>query len=346
MTITSILAPLLILFGLPGQAPAAPPPHAELANRHIAMKLYLPDATNGFYRGTRFDWAGVIASLEYKGHNYFGPWFTRSDPAVRDFVYDGPDIIASPGSAMTGPAEEFTGGAVLGFAEAAAGGTFIKIGVGVLRKPDDASYSPFRNYPMVDPGKWTVRRSSDAIVFTHQLSDPSSGHGYVYEKTVRLIHGAPAMALEHVLKNTGRRTIEGSVYNHNFLVLDRQPTGPDFSITVPFKITTTRPPDPALAEIRGHQVVFRKRLENQDRVMFPLEGYGAGAKDYDIRIENSRTRAGMRITADRPMTRLVLWSIRSVLSMEPFIGVSVEPGSQFTWKMTYSFYTLPGVSQR
>jgi hypothetical protein len=148
------------------------------------------------------------------------------------------------------------------------------------------------------------------------------------------------------LKNTGRRTIESSVYDHNFLVLDRQPTGPDFAITVPFKITTTSPPDQALAEIRGDQIVFRKRLVNQDRVFFPLQGFGSGPKDYDIRIENRKTRAGMRITADRPLTRLVLWSIRSVLSMEPFIGMSIEPGKEFTWKLTYSFYTLPGGSPR
>ncbi len=141
MTITSILAPLLSLFGLMSQAPAAPP-QAEISNSQIRMKLYLPDARNGFYRGTRFDWAGVIASLEYQGHNVVGPWFTRSDPKVHDFIYDGPDIIASSNSAMTGPAEEFTGSrAALGFAEAGAGGIFIKIGVGVLRKPDAASYS-------------------------------------------------------------------------------------------------------------------------------------------------------------------------------------------------------------
>ena len=32
--------------------------------------------------------------------------------------------------------------------------------------------------------------------------------------------------LEHRLKNTGRKPIATSVYNHNFFTLDRQPTGP------------------------------------------------------------------------------------------------------------------------
>jgi hypothetical protein len=36
-----------------------------------------------------------------------------------------------------------------------------------------------------------------------------------------------------------------------------------------------------------------------------------------------------------------LWSIRSVIAVEPFIDISVEPGSQSTWQYNYDYYTLP-----
>ena len=55
--------------------------------------VLLPDAKNGYYRGTRFDWSGVIGCLEYKSHTYFGVWFPRYDPYLHD--------------AITGPVEEF-----------------------------------------------------------------------------------------------------------------------------------------------------------------------------------------------------------------------------------------------
>ncbi len=334
-----------ILLGFVGGAAAQP--QAEIANGHIRVKIYLPDARNGFYRGTRFDWSGVIASLEYKGHTYYGPWFTRTDPKVRDFIYDGPDIVAGPCSAITGPVEEFaTRRAALGFAEAKAGGTFIKIGVGVLSKPDDESYSPFRLYEIVDSGKWSIHKASDSVRFTHEISDRSSGYGYAYTKTVRVEKNKPDLVLEHSLKNTGRRPIVSSVYDHNFLVLDRQSTGPDFVITLPFEITTARPPEKGIAEIRGKQILYRKRLENEDRVAFPIQGFGSSPKDYDIRIENSKAGAGVRIRADRPMSSLALWSIRTVLSVEPFIDMVIEPGGEFTWKYTYSYYTLPGTGSR
>ena len=38
------------------------------------------------------------------------------------------------------------------------------------------------------------------------------------------------MVMSHQLRNTGKRSIVSSVYNHNFLVLDGQPPGPDFVI--------------------------------------------------------------------------------------------------------------------
>src|SRR5450432_3389805 len=107
----------------PGALVAADFPRAEISNGSVRAKLYLPDPDNGYYRATRFDWSGVIASLEYKGHNYFGVWFPRYDPKIND--------------AITGPVEEYrTGESALGYENAKTGETFIRIGVGVLRKPE------------------------------------------------------------------------------------------------------------------------------------------------------------------------------------------------------------------
>src|SRR5215210_2995346 len=99
-------------------------PQATISNKVVQMKLYLPDASRGYYQGTRFDWAGVVASLEYQDHQYFGQWFEKYDPRTHD--------------AIMGPVEEFM---ALGYEEAAPGGTFVKVGVGVLRKPDSTAYA-------------------------------------------------------------------------------------------------------------------------------------------------------------------------------------------------------------
>ena len=317
-------------------------PTAEITNGLVRVRLYLPDAKVGFYRGTRFDWAGAICAAEFGGHDYFPQWFQRADANVRDFIYDGPDIVAGPCTAMTGPAEEFsTDGSALGFNEAKGGGRFIKIGVGVLQKPDDAKYDMFRLYPILDAGKRTVRPEPDSVEFTQEVSDSITGYGYAYRKTVSLTRGKPQLVLDHSLRNTGTRTIRSSVYNHNFLYIDRKSPGPDVSITVPFTIQASPQPDQRLAEVHENQIVFRKTLTGEDRVHFAIAGFGPNPKDYDIRIENREAGAGVRITADRPLSRAALWSIRAPLSVEPFIDMNLEPGAEFTWRITYDFYKIP-----
>ncbi len=318
---------------------AADYPEAEIANQQIRVKVYLPDAKNGFYRAVRFDWSGVISSLEFAGHNFYGPWFTKSDPTVRDFVFKDADIVVGSASGMTGPAEEFQ--KPLGYDSVKAGGNFVKVGVGVLRKTDDTAYAFSKPFDLVDPGKWSVRKGSDFITFTQELSEPVSGYGYVYTKTLRLTPNKAEMVMEHSLRNTGKLPIATNVYDHNFLVLDHLGPGPDYSITVPFEIKPPRAPAVDVVKIEGNRAVYAKAVENQDRVSFGLQGFGSDAKDYDIHIENRKAGVGMRIVGDRPLSNESVWSIRSVLAVEPFIDIAADPGQEFRWKYTYSYYTLP-----
>ena len=51
--------------------------------------------------------------------------------------------------------------------------------------------------------------------------------------------------------------------------------------------------------------------ESRDRVMTAMQGFGTAASDYDIQVMNTKTGAGVRVTADRPLANLMLWSIRA-----------------------------------
>lgn len=341
-TIPSVIGLVCALAVSAVQSPSAPMPglqddnqEALISNGLIRARVYLPGA-RGFYRSTRFDWSGAVASLQYEGHDYYGPWFTGFDPAVRDFIYKGQDIIASAQSAIVGPAEEFR--TALGYPSAKPGETFVKIGVGVLRKPDDARYSGYANYEIVDSGKWSVTTGPDFVESTQDVTDPASGYGYVYRKTLRLAPGKPELAIEHSLENAGRLPIQTRQYNHNFLVLDRQPTSADFVITLPFDITPSAAPDPQVAAIEGRQILYKKTLLGEDRVFFGIQGFGADPKDYDIRVDNRSSGAGFRVTADRPLANLSLWSIRSVISIEPDVEIDLAPGATMDWKLNYNYY--------
>src|SRR4051812_6256647 len=131
LPIASMRGALLLTFLLSATPlSAADFPQVEITNGQITAKIYLPDAKNGYYRSTRFDWSGAVYSLRYKGHDFYGTWYDRIDPSVINWVHQGPEIVSGPCSALAGPVNEFQN--PLGFEEAKPGGTFIKIGVGVL----------------------------------------------------------------------------------------------------------------------------------------------------------------------------------------------------------------------
>lgn len=330
---------LLLSFALSwAPLPAADFPQAEITNGPITAKIYLPDAKNGYYRSTRFDWSGAVYSLQYRGHDFYGTWYDRIDPKVINWVHRGPEIVSGPCSALAGPVNEFQN--PLGWDEAKPGGTFIKIGVGVLRRTE-GTYNRYFPYELVDPGRWSVITGRDAIQFTQELTEPNSGYGYTYRKVVRLTHEKPEMVIDQSLRNTGKRAIQSSVYNHNFIVLDRQAPGPDFTFRVPFQIQVSRSPNRELAEIRGNEIVFAKALAGEDQLAVPIQGFGDSASDAEIVIENRKVGAGVKITGDRPLVRDLLWSIRTVLAIEPYIAVDVQPGAEFTWKNVFEYYTLP-----
>lgn len=301
-------------------------PSAEISNGLITAKFHLPDPEKGSYRGTRFDWSGIIYSLTFKGHQYFGQWYEHHDPKIHD--------------AITGPVEEYrTNDAGLGYEEAQAGGTFIRIGAGVVRKPEESSYQRFGTYEIADPGKWTVNRRPDSIEFAQELDGPN-GYAYVYRKTVRLVKDKPELVLEHTLKNTGRRLIETTQYNHNFFVIDGEVVGPDIAIQFPFVPKATADLK-NMAEVRGSEIVYKRELQKGESVFTEVQGFGSDAKDYDFRIENRKSGAGVRITGDQPLVKLFFWSIRTVACPEPYINLRVEPGHEIQWRIAYQFYTRP-----
>lgn len=305
---------------------AAEFPEAVITNGQIKARLYLPDPERGYYRGTRFDWAGVIPSLEFQGHSYFGVWFDKYDPKLHD--------------AIAGPVEEFFyNDAALGYLEAKPGETFVRIGVGTLRKPNEEKFGRFQTYDIVDHGKWTVKPHPDAVEFRHQLRDASSGYAYDYHKAVRLVRGKPELVIEHVLKNTGSKTIETDVYNHNFFVIDGKTTAEGLVVSFPFEPKATADMH-GMAGIRGRELAFIRELTHDEHIMTSLEGYGATAADHTFTVENRRTGAGVRVTGDQPMSKLLFWCGWKVLSPEDYIHMKIEPGREFRWRNTYQFYTV------
>jgi hypothetical protein len=302
-------------------------PKAVLSNGQVQAVVYLPDAENGYYRSTRFDWAGVVPCLTFKGHSYFGVWFNRYDPLINDSI--------------TGPVEEFRsadGLSSINYAEAKAGGLFIKPGVGVLRKVDDSPYKFGFFYPIVDGGKWTVHHKKTEVALTQRLQ-PTLGYGYVYEKTLELDKHEPVLILHHRMKNTGTKAIDTEVYDHDFFMLDGAPTGPGMAVRFPFEPIAQKSMEPR-AKIDGKDIVYLQELSagpRQSASSF-LTGYSSSPADYHFTVENRNTGVGVEQTSDSPIAQLNFWSIHTTICPEAYIHVNIPPGQTATWTIRYRFF--------
>jgi hypothetical protein len=295
------------------------PPEIEITNGLIHARIYLPDSTRGYNRGPRFDWAGMVSDLKYAGHSYFGHWQDSYNPTAHD--------------AAMGPAEVYD---PLGFDEATPDQKFIKIGIGALIRPNDSAYDFMKSYTIANHGKWKVKTQASQVQFVQTLREGE--YAYEYQKCVQLKKGEPVMLITHTLKNTGKKKIETSVYDHNFFVIDENTTGPGSVIIFPFDLKENVSNIAEYVNLTGNQLQFTKELKNKF-VSFPDLTHGQGST-YALNVENRKAGAGVKITADRPIAKLAFWSSLKTFCPEPYINISIKPGESFSWTLTYAYYTV------
>jgi hypothetical protein len=306
-------------------------PHRDISNVLMTARLGSTNGTNGFYRGTRFDQAGVILSLKLNGREFYGPWFDATAPDVLDYAYDANgQVVAGPDGATSGPVEEF---APVDFTPTP-GSHFVKIGVGILYQPDTAPYDHYRHYKVLDGGQRATRITPRSSTYIQTLDDADIA--YVYAKTLELVPGKTELVISHSLKNTGKTAIHTTVYDHNFL---RLVSGQgDVRITFPFIVSAANPPDPGLMRIQGNTLTYLRAMRPRERISFPITGFGAGgAQDYDFRVTDLSTGTGVRVQGDQPLTRINIFSIDKVEAVEPYIAIDLAPGQEKRWTYRYTY---------
>jgi len=295
-------------------------PRVLLDNGSIQVSIFLPDSRRGYYRGTRFDWSGIIERVDYDGHRFYAPLHREHDPRGHDFV--------------SGPAGEFAMFQPMGFAEAEAGESFVKIGVGLLAKGDSKEYRFDEPYRLLRSSEWLLKYDRLSVRFAQQLRG-ERGWAYSYRKTIRLQPGAAGFAIEQWLENSGEKTIDIVYYNHNFTLIDDLPFGPDYRVEFAFD-TEQAAAGSDLLSLRGKSLEVTAPLAGRS-VWQPLfagddpGGYNAA------RVINKRSGAAVEFRGDRPIERMVFWAVERAACPEPFIRIYLEPGQSMEWVTHYRF---------
>ena len=302
-------------------------PHVVISNGIIETSIFLPDARRGFYRSSRYEWSGMNWQLKYKGHTFF---MLRKNQNPHD-----PEITGHGASL----AEEFSIGTSVHipqrFIEAQPGETFMKIGVGNLEKPDDTRPYKFNTqFKIIDSGKWEVSHGKNWIEFTHELRN-SYDYGYHYVKRMELTADKPELVISHSLKNTGTKTLTADQYCHNFFTIDYDTIGNAYQIELFFPPKFKNDLNPN-AVIKDNKIIILRNLEGG--IFSVMEGYNSSVSHNHCIIRNTRTKAGVDIKGDFPLSGFNFYADTSAICPEFFIGISIDPDETRQWSRIYNFF--------
>lgn len=280
-------------------------------------------APNTVYKGTRFDWTGFITQVTLDGlHTFCVP----------------EDYRPGKGTGGIGLCNEFGIQTPIGYADAKVGDLFPKLGIGLLRRPDQEDYNYFRTYEIAKAFPLAIEQSVDHVRFDVLPLD-CRGYAVRYVKTLSV--KSNRLNIEYRLENTGNQFIVTNEYCHNFIGIDQQKMGPDYRMRFPFLLNYGD------LEKDVHRSLSIITVEGQDIRLkeTPVEQFycrPSGVRvssHYQWELTYLPTQVGMREMTDFVPLVTALWGDTHVISAEVFIVLNLPPGDSKTWTRSYEFFS-------
>lgn len=286
----------------------------QLKSTRLTVEIATPGS---LYRGSRFDWTGFITQVTLdERHSFCAP----------------ESLTPGGGTGGAGLCSEFGIFSPIGYAETAPRGRFLKLGVGILTRPDQEAYSFARPYS-TEPLPVVTERAADSVRFT-TLPVECNGYEARLTRTISVAQNQINVACQ--LKNTGSRLIQTDEYCHNFVAFNSHPIGPEYQLRFPYRPVADRLPD--LLTAGGHQITWREAPG--EPFFCRLTGFGP---EPGLRWELLHKPSGlaMREYGDFPTAGLTLWGTSHVVSPEVFVHICLPPGETLTWSRTFVFMATP-----
>lgn len=284
-----------------------------LKNDRLSVQIALPGT---YYKGSRFDWNGFITQVTLDGkHSYCVP----------------ESLIEGKGTGGCGLCGEFGIHEPIGYGDAAVGEYFPKIGVGLIRRPDDSAYDFFRSYA-VTPVEIEIQESKNAVEF-HMNSISCNGYSLSYEKRISIEDSW--LKIEYSLKNNGEKAVHTTEYCHNFIGIDNEKVDSSYTLSLPYVPAIENLP--AAMECSGDKQLTWKD-EGWDKEFYCIiKGYKQ-VDTYSWELYNRKAKAGVREYDDFEPARFPIWGTGHVISPEVFKEINLNPGETLNWTRKYEFY--------
>lgn len=273
------------------------------------------------YRGSRFDWNGLVSSVTFRGVEVLGqekPFFQRNSRLFGRGLHN-----------------EFGITHCIGYDDCAVGEWFPKIGTGWLKKTEQPYF--FYNQYELEKLDFSFERENERSVRFSCSSGERNGYSYSYDKTITLEDSS--FTVSYRLENTGDKTLETDEYVHNFLCVSGKRIGPEYRIQLPWtpdpaKLIENNNPD-GIMHLEGNSVRFSGTTQNQ----FYLGGLSEGITECDGLAASWKLDCGpvsVVETGSFKPSAVHLWGWKKVISPEVFFRFRLESGNIVTWERTWT----------
>ncbi len=295
----------------------------HLKKGNMQLWLSLPD-DNVNYRGTRFDHSGMFQKIQLGDHQLCERWHSGPpNPEANDDV--------------TGPCEEFGNAKPLGYVSNSPGSKFVKIGVGVLKQPDEKEYRFWEKYELIQCGEWTTLRDETSITFRQKLFDDlvTKSIGYEYEKKVRVSDSG--FRIEHMLMNIGTQRWSTDHYNHNFFLVDSDKVGPNYELEVPFTINAInrKANFDETTSVSAKTVRFRELVGTRS-FFAELSGHKNQISDHQFKLRHAPSGITIECKGSTPLSKMNFWGMGSTICPEPYSQINLAPNEKLEWNLEYA----------
>ena len=280
-----------------------------LRSGRLSVELARPGS---FYRGSRFDWTGLIRQVTLDGRH--------------KFCCD----ESQGGTGGTGLCNEFGIFTPIGYDETIPGERFPKLGVGLLERVDAKPYAFHRPYP-VQAFPMHVRTQRDEAIMECEAVDC---RGLAARLEKRISVSDETLLIEYSLENTGQRELVTEEYAHNFLRIDDHDVGPGYQLRLAVPMGQGGWMENAGAIEHVDSLSWRKR---------PTGAFYHSVKELPTQapsaweLHHEPTGVWVREETDVPWSAFSLFGTPEQISPEAFIAIRVAPGQTYRWSRRYSF---------
>lgn len=268
-------------------------------------------------------------------------------PSIKQVTIDGRTFLGRAG--LVG---EFgiTGVGVLGYDRADVGDSFLKIGVGELRKITDQPYDFSKSYPLLDRADLSVRREGEhRVVVTTEDRLADNRYAYRLVETYDIDRALGTVVLTCVLTNLGAEPFEFEHYAHNFFAFNGHGLDPAYTLDTDFGFVPTiidgngngnGDKGPGPNEVMHEVAVAFNMAPHRARTakVWYLESDTIQSPAANVvRLTHADLPHVVEVRGDFPVSRFAIYADRHAVCPEVFHRDHLRPNQTATWALTYRF---------